>query len=247
MNQKLKISIITICKNSETTISQCINSVAEQSYPNIEYIIIDGASSDGTLQIIDKYKNKISSIISEPDKGIYDAMNKGVNVSTGDYLFFLNADDFLISNNTIENVAEFINSRNGKTADIYFGQVLIYNKKNGIGNLWKAANVSKFSLYRGSIPHQATFCKRESFSKCGLFDTSYKIAGDYEWFVRSLLKYNLTFVRSEIIVTVFNKGGISTDNNSAIIIKKEKERIRKTNYSFWERKYYNFRWFIKKI
>ncbi|MCB0753741.1 MAG: glycosyltransferase [Ignavibacteriae bacterium] len=246
MNQNPKISIITVCKNSESTILKCIESVLNQSYNNLEYIIVDGVSSDKTISIITGFRDKISKIISEPDSGIYDAMNKGVQASSGDYILFLNADDFLISENTIDNFAEYLSSEKINKADIYFGKVLIFNNENGIGNLWKAAKVSKYSLFRGSIPHPATFFKSESFKKCGLFDITYKISADYEWFVRALIKYHLTFVRNEIIVSVFNKGGVSTKNSDEII-KNEKKKIHKTYYSFWERMYYNFRWFIKKI
>ncbi|MCB0749749.1 MAG: glycosyltransferase, partial [Ignavibacteriae bacterium] len=105
MNQNPKISIITVCKNSESTILKCIKSVLNQSYNNLEYIILDGVSSDKTISIITGFRDKISKIISEPDCGIYDAMNKGVQASSGDYILFLNADDFLISENTIDNFA----------------------------------------------------------------------------------------------------------------------------------------------
>ncbi|MCB0748933.1 MAG: glycosyltransferase [Ignavibacteriae bacterium] len=246
MNQNPKISIITVCKNSESTILRCVDSVLNQSYSNLEYIIVDGDSNDKTISIINNFRDKISKIISEPDTGIYDAMNKGVQSSSGDYILFLNADDFLISENTINNFVAYVTSEKVEEADIYFGKVLIFNKQNGIGNLWKAAKVSKYSLFRGSIPHPATFIKSDTFKKCGLFDTNYKISGDYEWFVRALIKYNMTFVRNEIIVSVFNKGGVSTINSDEII-KNEKQRIHQTYYSYWERKYYNFRWFIKKI
>lgn len=245
MNQKLKISIITICKNSASTISKCIQSVVQQSYPNIEYLIIDGASNDDTLQIVDNFKDKISTLISEPDKGIYDAMNKGILAATGDYILFLNADDYLISDEIIKTWVELFDSEN-YNADIIYGKVFIFNNATGDGNVWKAAKISKYSIFRGSIPHPATLYSKDAFNKCGLFNTSYQVAGDYEWIVRAYLKFNMKFLRQNIIVSVFNKGGISTNKKYDTIIKNEKNRIRYSYYNLVERLYYNFRWFLRK-
>ena len=246
MDQNFKISIITICKNSESTLPKCLASVLNQTYSNLEYVIVDGASTDGTMQIVNKFKNGISKIISEPDQGIYDAMNKGVLASTGDFILFLNADDHLISESAIDTLVQSIKKESKLNADIFYGKVLIYNKDNGTGNIWKAAKVSKFSLFRGSIPHPATIYTKGSFNKCGLFDTSYVIAGDYEWVVRAYLNNNLIFLPQNIIVSVFNKGGISTNKKYDILLKEEKNKIRNTYYNYWERKYYNFRWILRK-
>jgi glycosyltransferase involved in cell wall biosynthesis len=246
MNQDKKISIITICKNSEKTISKCIESVIWQTYSNIEYIIIDGASTDNTLNIIDKYKNEVSKLISEPDQGIYDAMNKGIDVSMGEYIIFCNADDYLISDHSIDCVMQLINANANYDYDIFYGNVFILNNEKCKGNIWKAANVSKYSLFRGSIPHPATIYSRDAFKRCGLFDISYTIAGDYEWIVRAYLQNKLNFKSIDTIVTVFLKGGISTDLRFNKISKNEIIRIRNNYFNYSERKYYQFRWFFRK-
>lgn len=246
MEANPKISIITVCKNSADTMYKCIDSVVNQSYSNIEYIIIDGASSDDTLNIVQSFGNKITNFISEPDNGIFDAMNKGIAHSTGDYVIFLNADDYFISNNSIEYTVKFIIYNTQSHYDIYYGKVLIFDNQSGIGNLWNASKASRFSLYRASLPHPATIYKKGSFEKCGVFNTTYKVASDYEWFMRAIVKYKLKFKRIDLIITLFNKGGISTKKDHTDLIQNEKERVRKTYFSFLERLYYNIRWFIKK-
>lgn len=241
-----KISVITVCKNSANTIYKCIESVVNQSYSNFEYIIVDGVSSDDTLKIIQNFADKITKLITEPDNGIFDAMNKGISASSGDYIIFLNADDFFISTNTIKYTVNFILNEARSQYDIYYGKVLIINHQSGIGNIWNAAKTSRFSLYRASLPHPATIYKKAAFERCGVFNTTYKIASDYEWFVRALLKYKLKFKRIDLIITLFSKGGLSTQKDNSNFIKKEKDRVRKTYYGFVERLYFSSRWFIKK-
>lgn len=241
----IKISIITVCRNAGKNILKCISSVSEQDYSNIEYLIIDGASTDNTLEIINSCKEKISKVISESDNGIYDAMNKGIENSTGDYILFLNADDYFISSTTISNVVKIIEGTPRNT-DIFYGRVIIFNFENNQGHIWKTAPVSKYSLFRGSIPHPATIYARKSFETVGLFDTSYKIAGDYEWVVRAYVKHNLFFKQMDAVISVFLKGGISTDRKHKSLSRKEIDRIRDDYFSSLERLYYRFRWFLRK-
>jgi glycosyltransferase involved in cell wall biosynthesis len=129
MKDYIKFSIITVCKNSEKTIEKTIKSVIEQTYKNIEYIIIDGKSTDNTAGIIKKYINKISHYINEEDNGIYDAMNKGVNLAKGDYISFLNADDRLFDELSIERVCKQIKNDNSKAIDVFYGAVLILDQE----------------------------------------------------------------------------------------------------------------------
>jgi glycosyltransferase involved in cell wall biosynthesis len=241
-----KVSIITVCKNSANTIIKCIDSVVNQTYKNIEYIIIDGDSSDDTLKMIQSFGEQISKLISEPDNGIFDAMNKGIAESTGDYIIFLNADDYFISENSINYSLNFIVEETQSQYDIYYGKILIFENQSGIGSVSNTGEVSKFSIYRASLPHPATIYNKVAFNKCGVYDTTYKISSDYEWFVRAMVKHNLKFKRTNLILTVFNKGGVSTNIDHKKIIQEENEKIRKTYYSSWERKYYNFRWIVKR-
>ena len=123
----MKISIITVCLNSESTIEQAFNSVLSQDFPDIELIVVDGASTDGTLEIIEKYKNRIGASISEPDQGIYDAMNKGIELATGDVIGILNSDDFYASTSIISQVAKELENED---VDAVYGDVAIVRPRN---------------------------------------------------------------------------------------------------------------------
>ena len=246
MSKSIKISVITVCKNVENTISKCINSVLEQDYNDIEYIIIDGVSTDRTLDIIRQNEEGIDILISEPDTGIYDAMNKGIKNSTGEYIIFLNADDYFISSVTISNIIKLIQTDPQREIDIFYAKVLILNLFDNKGHIWKASEVSNYSLYRSSIPHPSTVYSKNAFKKCGLFDISYRIAGDYEWVVRAYIKHKLVFKSSDKVISVFLKGGISTDKANKSIGKLEKDKVRNKYYNRYERWYFNLRWFLRK-
>ena len=174
----MKITIITVCKNAQDTIEQTIKSVISQTYNNIEYLIIDGKSTDKTLDIVNKYKNKIDIIISDPDEGIYYAMNKGIEKSSGDIIYFLNSGDLLFNKTTISNVVKLFKKRN---SDILYGDVLLYNKDGLEGPIVKQhKNVNRFYLARDGIYHQAMFVKRNLFKKYGNFNIRFKLQADYE-------------------------------------------------------------------
>lgn len=245
MEIKPKISVITVSKNAGSTIEKTILSVISQTYDNLEYIVIDGDSQDDTLSILNKYENKITKIISEPDNGIYNAMNKGVANSSGNLIIFLNSNDSFFSLDVIEKISNKINKLNN--VDIFYGNVLIEDIINNKSNIWKATPISKFSLFRGAIPHPATIYRKKAFEICGNFDESFKIAGDYEWTIRAFLKFGLNFYYLNETITVFNKGGISTSDNYALMQKKEKNIIRNRYYTPFETKYFNLIWFFKKI
>lgn len=246
MKDYIKYSIITVCKNSEKTIEKTIKSVIEQTYKNIEYIIIDGKSTDNTAGIIKKYINKISHYINEEDNGIYDAMNKGVNLATGDYISFLNADDRLFDELSIERVCKQIKNNNSEAIDVFYGNVLILDQETGRANVWKPAPVSRFSLFRSALPHPATFYRKGAFKKNGLFNENISIAADYDWVVRGLIKNGLQFKNIDCLTAMFSKGGVSTDAQSHQRILKEKKKIRQLYYSPMERIYWTVRWRLRK-
>ncbi|MFZ0390301.1 MAG: glycosyltransferase family 2 protein [Calditrichia bacterium] len=242
----MKITIVTVCFNSENTIENTIRSVVSQSYSDIEYIIVDGLSTDNTLQIVNRYSDSVSRLISERDSGIYEAMNKGVEHATGDFILFLNADDRLIYEKTIENFVKRIEPDNESESDVRVGNVIIFDPDKNKGHVWKSKNISPFSVFRGSVPHPATFYRRDSFTKNGLFDESFKIAGDYEWLIRAVMKTKLTFTKMDILTAIFFKGGISTRQNYKDILSQEKQRAIRMHYSRQEIAYYNFRFRIFK-
>ena len=206
-NEFPKISIITVCFNAANKLNKTIQSVIEQKYNNIEYIIIDGNSTDDTKNIIDSYREKVSIFVSEPDNGIYDAMNKGINYSTGDLIFFLNAGDYFISSNAL---AFCINNFKLNQADLFFGRIVW---EDIISHNLVLSN-HEFSKYEwdlkfSNFPHQATFYKRSLFQTIGLFDLSLKILADYEWNLKAIIKYKTNFQYVDIVITLFINDGIS--------------------------------------
>jgi len=183
----LKISIITITFNSENSILQTLQSVKNQSFNNYEYLLIDGGSKDGTLNIANK-QNHISKIISEPDKGIYDAINKGIKNSTGEIIGFLNSDDSFYDENSLKHIVDAFDD----DTDCVFGD-LIYTDKNGnIKRVWKGSAFKMGAFKKGWMPAHPTFyCRRSVYEKLGLYDDSFKIAGDFELMLRFLEKHNI--------------------------------------------------------
>lgn len=179
----MKITVITVCYNAEKVIEDTIKSVVGQSYKNIEYIIIDGSSQDRTMDIVKKYAtNDRIRYISEPDNGIYDAMNKGIALSTGDYLEFLNAGDTFVDNKVVASVATKIKET---SADVVYGDI-IYQYPNGSTSVRVYGQFCSglfYYLLGDCINHQAIFAKKDCFQK-DMFDISYAICADREWMIR---------------------------------------------------------------
>ena len=195
-----KVSIITVTLNSEKFVERAIISVINQTYGNIEYVVIDGASKDNTVSIINKYNNnKISYFISEPDDGIYDAMNKGIKASTGDIIFFLNSDDYFYDTTVVEKIVnEFLKYPNIK---IIYGD-LIRNEKSKQYCV-SGSNVTKDFLYHYSIGHQAIFSRKDVFEITGLFNTSYQICADYDWLLNAIIKNKIEILYTREIISIF--------------------------------------------
>ena len=174
-----KISIITITLNAERYLGQTIPSVVNQTYSNREYIIVDGGSTDGTLDIIKKYESEIDNWISEPDKGIADAMNKGIDLATGDYILFLHSDDYLVNSSVLERASEYLGDR----FDVFFFQVLHdIHGQNQVSSNRPLGWLTNFKM--GSC-HQGQLCSRKLFQRIGKFDTSFKIDMDYDLILRA--------------------------------------------------------------
>lgn len=208
----MKVSIITSCFNREATIAQAIESVLAQDYPNIEYIVVDGASNDNSLTIINRYKNKISKIISEPDKGMYEAINKGLRVATGDIIGLVHSDDFLYATNTISRmVAAFERT----DADFVYGNGLFVNPENTnkVIRNWMGGSYSKWKVKHGWLPlHPTCYIKKSCIDRLGMYNESYKIAADSDFLVRYLYEADLkVYYLNEYIVRM-RMGGLSTDS-----------------------------------
>lgn len=169
----MKISVITVCYNSITTLHDTLESILRQTYPDVESIVVDGASKDGTVELIEKYSHQFSGRmkwISEPDKGIYDAMNKGIGMATGDVIGFLNADDYYQDGNVLEAIAEAF-SRHG--TDAVHGNLHYINGAREIVRTWRGTEYTPGSFQRGWNPAHPTFyCKKDCFTRYGGFDQS---------------------------------------------------------------------------
>lgn len=209
----MKISIITVSYNSASTIEKTILSLAQQTYKNIEYIIIDGDSKDNTLEIIKKHKNKISKWISEPDKGLYDAMNKGIGLATGDIIGILNSDDTFYSNTVIEEIVDF-HRKNNIEASI--GNIIQHKNNGKIVRLYSSKYWTPERLKIGFMPpHPSIFIKKDLFTKFGNYNLGFKIGADYELITRFFLKNNISWKYSGIITTSMLVGGLSSSGTSS--------------------------------
>ena len=215
----MKITIITATYNSAATISSCIASVNEQTYPDIEHIIIDGASNDNTLEIIKSMPNRVSKIVSEPDGGIYDAMNKGVKLATGDIVGILNSDDMYDNEKVIAKIAqEFKKDMNldAVHTNLYY---VSNNDVNRVIRHWKTGNFKSGIFFQGWHPaHPTLFLKREVYEKYGLFDDHFKLAADFEFMLRIFERYKINSKYLPVTTVRMRLGG-ATSKSLANIIK----------------------------
>jgi len=209
-----RISIVTIVRNGEQFVGQAIESVLKQRYANIEYVVIDGGSTDRTVDIIKSHASGISKWVSERDRGIADAFNKGVAFATGDYLLFLNADDALAGPDVIEGIAKAIVA-NGMP-DLLYGDCNIVDRLSGEVLHRADIEVSRKALLRGQmIRHSGLFTHRSYFEKYGLFDPDFRIGMDYEWLLRGALAVRAVHV--PLLVTNMRAGGVSTVNRARVV------------------------------
>lgn len=230
-----KFSIITVVKNGALTIEQTIKSVISQTYSNFEYIIIDGKSTDGTVEIIERYHNNIAHIVSEPDQGIYEAMNKGLAVSSGDIIVFLNSDDWF-ADDTLAVVEKHFED---ESTDIVYGDFIISH--TGMQSYTKPCRIEAGELL--SCPlfcHQALFARKKVFEFCGKFDLKYKLAADYNW-VLNAFSNNYKFVYVNKALCYYSDKGLSgkyaeEDLNEMLAIAYsylDKRNINKTKIDQW--------------
>lgn len=224
----MRVSIITICYNRKATIAKAIESVLFQDYPNIEYIIIDGNSTDGTKDIVNSYADKISTFISEPDKGMYDALNKGLKVATGDVIGLMHSDDeFYDATVVTKIVSAFQNNPN--TDGIYGNGIYISNDdheriiRNRIGGAYSLEKVKS-----GWLPlHPTVYLKKTCIEKFGDYNLDFKIASDTEFLLRYLYKYKIKMTYLNEYIVKMRMGGMSTSSKRALEVLHEDYTIYK--------------------
>lgn len=205
----VKISVITVCLNSANTIADTLRSVAVQSYKNVEHVVVDGASIDNTLSLVHAHCSHLVKVISEPDDGIYDAMNKGFLHSSGEIVAFLNSDDTYYNSNVLAEVADAFEQHN---VDYVYGDLLMINKKGSIVRNWKAGAVPAHGLTGTQIPHPVLFIRRSVLARIEpVFDTSYHIAADLkqQLIMVNLLKAKGIYIRKPLARMTI--GGTSTN------------------------------------
>lgn len=219
----MKISVITVCYNSEDNIETCLKSFAAQTYKNKEHIIIDGASTDKTISIVQRYNP--DRLISERDNGLYYALNKGLECVTGDVVSFLHSDDVYGSDNVLEKIAETF--KNYNTDSVYAD--LQYVSKTDLSHIirnWQAGKFDYKMLKKGWMPpHPSFFVKKSIYDKYGVFNTKYKIAADYDIMMRFLGKYKITTSYCPITAVKMRVGGASNRSLKNILLKSKEDYL----------------------
>lgn len=238
----MKITVVTVCYNAGAELEETIISVLNQDYPDLEYIIIDGGSTDGSIDIIHKYADRLAYLVSEPDKGIYDAMNKGIAAATGDYINFMNAGDRFASNDVIS----CIFSNLDKDTGVIYGDV--FYKINGGQERRKPRPLNKL-WQRASICHQAAFIR--NIPGKTKYNTKYKIAADHDLFCQLYYIDNWQFKYIPIPVSIYAGGGISEHNDQVIkefklIAEPYQPRIKRIPVFWWIDFYDRFSWGVRR-
>lgn len=234
-----KLSIITVCLNDRKGIEKTIKSVIAQKFSDYEFIVIDGNSTDGSAELIRRYGNFIRETVIEDDTGIYNAMNKGIRLATGGYLLFLNSGDYLCHPLALE---RFFAA--GPKESLVCGDVIFESESGSRYRKSSPENPRREFFFTQSLPHPATFFRRDTFEKTGLYNEKYKISADYELTMHALLKLNLSYRRIPLPVAVFSLGGISTRGEKGDLFQSERAEILK---KYFGKKYYELKRFKKVI
>ena len=211
----MTLTIITINYNNASGLQKTMESVLAQTSKDFEYIVIDGASTDESVNIIEEYAHKIDYWISEPDNGIYHAMNKGIRMAKGEYLHFLNSGDWLVDEFVVENMLKELNGliNSGSQPDIFVGNKIMVRPDGKVryGRNDKRP-VTALTFYRGTIEHTSAYIRRAMFDKVGMYDETFRIVSDYKWYFDAVLNHNALVAFTDIYVSYFDNTGISSTN-----------------------------------
>ena len=239
-----KFSVITVTYNAGKVLEDTIQSVVFQTYRNVEYIIVDGNSKDNTLEIVDKYRNRISQVISEPDKGLYDAMNKGIRLATGDYLCFLNAGDKFHANDTLQRMVDSL--KESELPDVLYGETAIVDENGNFLHMRRLSTPQQLnwkSFKQGMLVcHQAFFAKRElALQEPYLLE--YRFSADFDWCIR-IMKRSKQLHNTQLTLIDYLNEGLTTQNHKASL--KERFRIMVKHYG-WSCTVLNHSWFVIRL
>jgi glycosyltransferase involved in cell wall biosynthesis len=219
----MKISVVTAVYNNASTISDALESTLSQAYPKVELIVVDGGSIDGTRDIIERYRDRIATYVSEPDRGIYDALNKGLRLATGDVVGFLHSDDLFADNQALNRVAEAMREA---SVEACFGDLNYVRKESpdAIVRAWKSGEFTHRKISSGWMPpHPTLYVRRDVYERVGAFDTRYRIAADYDWMLRFLRQTRS--VRYVEQVQVLMRIGGASNRSLKNVFRKSKEDL----------------------
>ena len=229
LNSMMKISIITVVYNNVDYIADAIKSALSQDYCSIEYIVVDGGSDDGTLEIIDEYRSEIDVLISEPDSGVYDDLNKGISIATGEVISILHSDDVFCSTHVVSDV---VNQMSGLNAELCFSDMVIVDESlNKVLRYYMANYFRRWMFRMGWMPpHPTCFINKMLFKEFGLYSLAYKVAGDFDFLVRIFYGRMINWTYLNQVTVKMRKGGVSNSGlSSKITISSEINRSLKAN------------------
>lgn len=239
-----KFSIITVTYNAGKVLEDTIQSVVFQTYRNVEYIIVDGGSKDNTLDVVHKYQERISKVISEPDKGLYDAMNKGIRMATGDYLCFLNAGDELHENETLQKIVHTLKGK--EFPDVIYGETAIIDEEGHFLHMRRLSTPEHLhwkSFKQGMLVcHQAFFARRE-LALANPYDLQYRFSADFDWCIR-IMKQSKDLHNTYLTIIDYLNEGMTTQNHKASL--KERFRIMTKHYG-WISTILHHGWFVIRL
>lgn len=232
----MQLSIITINYNDKVGLSSTFKSVFDQTHQQFEYVVIDGGSSDGSKELIEQYAEKIDCWVSEPDDGIFNAMNKGINLSKGDFIMFINSGDSFHENETLSKISKKLN----EGFDIFYGDVVrVY--PNGTKKIKKYPSKLSFDFFVDSaIAHQSSVVKRTLFDEVFYFNENFKVFSDWQFFICATCKYNIPYKHLDLIVADFSMDGISSQANIQIEMHKEREETYRNYFPLFYEDYKSY-------
>jgi glycosyltransferase involved in cell wall biosynthesis len=224
----IQFSVITINFNNASGLEKTIQSVINQTSKNFEYIIIDGGSTDESNEIINNHSNNITYFISEKDKGIYDAQNKGIKIAKGNFLIFLNSGDCFADSNVLKDVEQF---NSGKQVKLIYGNTNLINKDDSITKLIPPDTLNLNFWYMNTLNHQAVFAHKSLFNEIGNFSMNYRFASDFEFIFKAYRKYPNDFIHADLTVCIYDNSGLTSNVETEDFIIAEREQILKANTS----------------